>query len=228
MYNHHEWDEHAAVAEKLALQITEYQKLPIGAEKRAARSPRMGSSFVGGASGGRGLGGSRLSMSRLGGGNGEQHQQHLEFGSGSSEALPGGMALNPSSSFIAGGGLAGFKGDGSGVGGGSFHLPGLSHGLSSESGSTSQAHISGAGPGFMGVGGGSGFPPQSAGGARMGLATPGGTALGSLGPSAAALLAKYGYSSVLTGGSMPSGGSSVPTVLGGATGAYPMVSGHPT
>ena len=54
---------------------------------------------------------------------------------------------------------------------------------------------------------------------------PEGGAEARLGPSAAALLAKYGYSSVLGGGGLPAGGSAVPTVLGPASGAYPMVQG---
>ena len=42
-----------------------------------------------------------------------------------------------------------------------------------------------------------------------------------LGPSAAALLAQYGYGSVAAG--VPAGGSAVPAALGPAAGAYPRV-----
>jgi hypothetical protein len=271
MYNHFEWDEHAVVAEKLAFQLTEFQRLPIGYEKRGslvpASSPRaLGASLGGGASGGVGLSMSRLgssggpSASSLGasqlgagagyGGSGvfsggvsqqqqqqqqyqyQQQQQHFQGGA-SAQHLPGGMALNPSSSFIGSGGLGGGGGSGSSsISNSQFLLPGLSHGLqdgsygSSSSSMLSASHLGGS---YSGGAGGMGPPPPSAGGgsaARMGLATPGGTTLGSLGPSAAALLAKYGYSSVLGGGGLPPGGSAVPSVLGPAGGAYPMVQGE--
>ena len=272
MYNHVEWDEHAAQAEKLAYQLTEFQRLPIGAEKRGSllpASPRaggLGSSFVGSASGGAGLSMSRLGSSGgpgAGGGGGgggfagsgvfsggasqqhQQYQQHqhqqmyqpqpqpqpqqqqqLAYGGGSSSSagLPGGMALNPSSSFIGAGGLGGAShvaashSHGASHSASQFQLPGLSHGLGDSSLSASHLGASAASAGSY-------APPASAGGARLGLSTPGGTTLGSLGPSAAALLAKYGYSSVLGGGGLPAGGSAVPTVLGAASGAYPMVQG---
>ena len=106
------------------------------------------------------------------------------------------MALSASGSFLGSGGLGGF-GRGASAGGG-FLLPGLSAGLSSSFGG-------GATPG--------------GGGAPGSAATP--SSFAQLGPSAAALLAQYGYGSVATG--VPPAGSAVPAALGPAAGAYPRV-----
>jgi hypothetical protein len=264
MYNHLEWDQHARDAEKLALQLTEFQRLPIGAERRRSPTRGMGTSPRMGASGQQG---DMMSMSHLsqqqqqhmgvegggsdwargggGGGGGDmyqyqqqqmsssyqqgssymsqQGQQQQQQGGSQYGMFSGGMGLNPSSSFIGGGGLSASRG-GMGSSGMLLPTPGAGSGLGNPSYS-----LPGLGDSLGGGGGGG-----SRGEARTGLATPGGTTLGSLGPSAAALLAKYGYSSVLNGGGgggagqPPSGGSAVPMGLGPATGEYPRVSHHPT
>jgi len=232
--NHHEWEEHAVRAEKLALQLTEFNRLPIREETRARspnRSPRLRTASTMGASGKFGVSpGGPLSLSRLGTsqsgsmgsrGLGLQESRDMRGLSGSNSHLPypqsfdqsqhaqfgvfsGGMGLNPASSFVGAGGLGASR-DGSAIGAlpSPFSIPGLpGDGLQ-----TSFLKNSGL----------------AGGDSRVGLVTPGGTALGSLGPSAAALLAKFGYSSVISSSGPPLGGSAVPSGLGPTVGEYPRV-----
>jgi hypothetical protein len=202
-FNHFALEENARKQEKLALQLTEYQRLPIGSEKR--RSHSLGASRVGGGSpraltssqlggGGGGGGGGGIGVGGGGGGGGnfaEFLDGSAASGSGGASALGGGMALSASGSFLGAGGLGG-AGRGASAGGG-FLLPGLSSALSFGGGTT---------PGAPG----SAMTPSS---------------FAQLGPSAAALLAQYGYGSVAAG--VPAGGSAVPAALGPAAGAYPRV-----
>ncbi len=179
-YDHFKWEEEAAISEKIALQLTEFQQLPIGAEKRSARSPRA------------------LSPGRSPPPSSNNNR------SSSSPARP-----SPSAALAH---VSQFGGAGGGGSGGAL------------SGSAPFSAFGDKGatpfslPTLSGLGGSRG---PSAGGYGSGLATPGGSILGSLAPSAAALLAQYGFKSVPTGGAgVPAGGYSA----GFGAGGYPSMS----
>ena len=102
-------------------------------------------------------------------------------------------------------GRAGISAGGYGSGLGAFSLPTLSRGATP------------AGYGGGGLTPGAGF-------SRASLETPGGSTLGALAPSAAALLAQYGFS-----GAVPAGGVGVPSAVGSAgagAGGYPAMNAN--
>ena len=179
-YDHFKWEEEAAKAEKIALQLTEFQQLPIGAEKRSARSPRAGSP----AKSPRAAGAAGDSAGAAAAAAAAPLASITHFGGGGA-APAGGSIYPPPPTFGAPPGTSG-----------SFTLPSL--GLASR----------GATPGGYGAG----------------LATPGGSILGSLNPSSLALLAQYGY------GAIPAGGAGVPAAAGASfagAGGYPSLAATP-
>ncbi len=100
---------------------------------------------------------------------------------------------------------AGASAGGYGGGLGAFSLPPLSRGATP------------AGYGGSGLTPGGGY-------SRASLETPGGSTLGALAPSAAALLAQYGFS-----GAVPPGGAGIPSAAGSAgvgPGGYPAMNAN--